>query len=240
MFSSPKTYSVLTTAGQPIGSLTQDFVDRLVSDVSSFLLGGRGWTVLQINHDERRVFVVSSPIGRQPTWGGFLPQFLGKELCQQILRVLTSNERYAYLDPEAMAVLNAQRVLFEHLDPARGGIEVDPNEIRWWTFAGGRINSTLRYALSILEPEWTVIPDNFAVKIRGSNLTSAWINTAIARLREEQFWNDETIWANVRAALPNYRLSKFQPLMPDWVERETLSRHLLDADGTRAFLSNNM
>ena len=164
VFSSPKTYSVLTTAGQPIGSLTQDFVDRLVSDVSSFLLGGRGWTVLQINHDERRVFVVSSPIGRQPTWGGFLPQFLGKELCQQILRVLTSNERYAYLDPEALAVLKAQRVLFEHLDPARGGIEVDPNEIRWWTFAGGRINSTLRYALSILEPEWTVIPKLLLVK----------------------------------------------------------------------------
>jgi ATP-dependent helicase Lhr and Lhr-like helicase len=238
VFSSPKTYAVLTASGQPIGTLTQDYVDRLVSDVSSFLLGGRGWTVLQINHDERRVFVVSSPMGRQPTWGGFLPQFLGKDLCQQILRVLTATERYPYLDSEATNVLNAQRVKFEHLDPVRGGIEVDPTEIQWWTFAGGRINSTLRYALSILEPEWTVIPDNFAVKIRGPNLTSAWIDRAIARLREEQFWNDESTWANVRAALPNYRLSKFQPLMPEWVERETLSHHLLDAEGTRAFVLN--
>ena len=85
-----------------------------------------------------------------------------------------------------------------------------------------------------------MIPDNFAVKIRSPNLTSAWINTAIARLREGQFWNDESTWANVRAALPNYRLSKFQPLMPEWVERETLSHHLLDAEGTLAFLSDNL
>lgn len=77
---------------------------------------------------------------------------------------------------------------------------------------------------------------------RGAHLMSVLerINTALARLREVPFWNDESIWVNVRAALPNYRLSKFQPLMPDWIERETLSRHLLDAEGTKAFLGNKM
>jgi ATP-dependent Lhr-like helicase len=34
-------------------------------------------------------------------------------------------------------------------DP-RGGIIVGEGEIRWWTFAGGRINSTLRHALEAL------------------------------------------------------------------------------------------
>jgi hypothetical protein len=40
----------------------------------------------------------------------------------------------------------------------------------------------------------------------------------------------------VEDSLPNYRLSKFQPLMPDWVERDVLSNHLLDITGTRAWL----
>jgi ATP-dependent Lhr-like helicase len=48
------------------------------------------------------------------------------------------------------------------------GVEVLPGEFRWWTFAGGRINATLRYALQAVDREWTVIPDNFAIKIRAS------------------------------------------------------------------------
>ena len=77
VFSSPQTYTVQTASGRPLGSLSQAFVDRLVDGVSSFLLGGRAWAVLQVRHDDRRVVVEAAPRGRQPTWGGFLPQFLG-------------------------------------------------------------------------------------------------------------------------------------------------------------------
>jgi hypothetical protein len=36
--------------------------------------------------------------------------------------------------------------------------------------------------------------------------------------------------------LPGYRLSKVQPLMSLWVEREVIASHLLDIDGARRFL----
>src|SRR5439155_24027216 len=81
VFSSPETYTVQTAGGQPLGSLNQAFVDRLVDGVSSFLLGGRGCAVVRVQHDDRRVIVETAPRGRQPTWGGFLPQFLGREIC---------------------------------------------------------------------------------------------------------------------------------------------------------------
>ena len=237
VFSTPKTYTVATLAGQSVGSLSQDFVDRLVCDVSTFLLGGRPWAVAQINHDDRRVVVVPSPIGRQPTWGGFLPQFLGKELCQQVLRVTTSTEAYPYLDPESLQVLQEQReTLGRFLDPERGGLAGDAAELQWWTFAGGRINSTLRYALSALEPDWTVVPDNYAVKVRGSSDSGAWLAETIDRLTRDDFWSDETLWETIHGSLPNYRLTKFQSLMPDWVEREVLSNHLLDVPGTKQWL----
>jgi ATP-dependent Lhr-like helicase len=43
----------------------------------------------------------------------------------------------------------------------------------------------------------------------------------------------------VARTLPNYRLSKFQPIMPPWVERETVARYLLDAGATWRWLSGS-
>jgi hypothetical protein len=37
--------------------------------------------------------------GKKPTWGGFIPQFLGFDLCQQIREVLTSDQDYATWTP---------------------------------------------------------------------------------------------------------------------------------------------
>ena len=240
VFSSPQTYTVQTAGGQPLGSLNQDFVDRLVDGVSTFLLGGRAWAVLRVQHDDRRVVVEPAPRGRQPTWGGFLPQFLGFELCQKILTILRSDEIYPYLDENAAAALAAHREsMAEILYPGKDGVEVDEGEVRWWTFAGGRINSTLRYALEALGPDWKVTPDNFLVRIRAEDIDAKLFDEARVRLANPEVWEDSRLWSEVAASLPDYRLSKFQPLMPDWVVRETLSRHLLDIRGTQAWIAKN-
>src|SRR5262249_49517212 len=153
-FTSPQSYTVERDQGGELGTLTQTFVDRLVEDVSCFLLGGRSWVVSSVNHNDRTVKVKPAPRGRQPTWGGFRPQFLGLELCQKIQDVLTSYDEPAYLGDEALMVLRSQRELHaEVLKSVRGGGEFDADGIRWWTFAGGRINSTLRYALQALHPD---------------------------------------------------------------------------------------
>jgi len=104
-----------------LGTLTQGFVDRLAEGVSCFLLGGRAWLVLRIAHDNRRIVVEPAPRGKRPTWGGFIPSFLGFHLCQKIGEVLTSEQTYAYLNPEAAAILTEQR---------RGmdGITIDPRQ----------------------------------------------------------------------------------------------------------------
>ncbi len=105
----------------------------------------------------------------------------------------------------------------------RTPIECVNGEVRWWTFAGGRINATLRYALEALGEGWQVIPDNFVVKVRGESLDQASFHRALGRLREIEFWEDEALWGRVAQALPNYRLSKFQPLMPPWIAREVVA-----------------
>ena len=238
VFSSPQSYSVETGSGQALGTLNQDFVDRLVDGVSTFLLSGRAWLVRMIRHDDRRVIVEAAPRGRQPTWGGFLPQFLGFDLCQRIRRFLAGTEPYAYLDEHAAAVLAEQRAV---LGPVLGGnrddLEIIDGEYRWWTFAGGRINSTLRHALASVAGDWRISTDNFTVRIRGDALNGGSFDAAMAQLRQEDLWQDEALWATVAAGLPGYRLSKFQPLMPPWVEREVIGRYLLDVPGAWSWLA---
>ena len=237
VFSSPQSYTVQTTGGKPLGSLNQAFVDRLVDGVSTFLLGGRGWAVVRIQHDDRRILVEPAPRGRQPTWGGYIPQFLGFDLCQKILEILTSDTPHAVCDPAAAAVLEEhRREMQEVVLPRVGGMEVEGDEIRWWTFAGGRINSTLRYALLAVGGDWKVVTDNFLVKVSGEDLTQRAFFDAVEKIKSPSLWDDDRIWAAVADSLPNYRLSKFQALMPEWVQREVVSTYLLDIDGARGWL----
>ena len=180
-----------------------------------------------------------APRGRQPTWGGFLPQFLGFHLCQKILDILTVNEQYPYLSQPAASLVDRERqTLAPLVSPKVGGIASNGNDVTWRTFAGGRINSTLRYALSSLEPGWTITPDNFSIRVRDQGLTEPHFKSVIRQLRSPDFWQDESVWQQVRASLPGYRLSKFQPLMPQWVEQEVLFDYLLDRPGTAAWVKD--
>ena len=237
VFSSPQSYTVQTSTGQPLGTLNQDFVDRLVDGVSCFLLGGRAWAVLEVRHYDRRVVVGPAPRGREPSWGGFVPQFLSEPVCRKMRDILTSDASYAYLTPEAALLLNDRRDALRGVLGADGaGVQIDDNEIRWWTFAGGRINTTLRHGLGSLLPGVQIIPDNVLLRLRGADLTYPRFEEALAILHDPAFWNDQGLWSGVFNSLPNYRLSKFQPLMPPWVEREVVASYLLDVRGAERWL----
>ncbi len=235
VFQSPETYRV-QDGERPVGNVDQDFVDRLSPGASCFLLGGRAWAVEGIDHNDRTIAVRPAPGGMGPSWSGYLPLFLGFEVCRQILWLLGGPPDRAlprYLHESAKASLSDSRESFEVvLDPIRGGgLERTDEGLTWWTFAGGRINSTLRYALSALVPEWTVVTDNFAVRIRGTSVLATTLDDAIEQMAEPEFWEDAELWRRIADGLPAYRLSKFQSFVPEWVEREMLATHLLDLAG---------
>jgi len=233
VFSSPQSYTVVTGTAS-VGTLQQDFVDRLVEGISTFLLGGRAWSVVHIDHKGREIKVSSAPRGKKPTWGGHTPQFLGFELCQRIKAVLASDESYGYLHETAAAALRERRNSFGDLALADGGrvLQIDDDEVRWWTFAGGRVNTTLKYALEAITP-WKVVPDNFLVRLRGDGDRARDLDAAMLRISEPAFWDDDEFWRKIAGGLPDYRLSKFQDVLPAATAREMLAGFLLDIPRAR-------
>lgn len=236
VFSTPQLYKVQTEAKRDIGSLEQAFVDRLVDEMSSFLLGGRAWFVVSVNHDDRLVRVRPAPRGNKPSWGGHIPQFLGFELCQEMKAVLTSDVQYLFLDEKAKAALNEWRGdLGQLLRDTRDALQFDGTTVTWWTFAGGRINQTLKYAL-----EWKggfkVVSDNFAVKVQGPGVTPDAVLEILEPMRQRDFWRSEETRQKLRSLVPEYRLSKFQQVLPDRWQTEMVGGYLLDFEGTERWL----
>ena len=240
VFSSPVLYKVKTKAGYVIGSLEQAFVDKLVEQMSSFLLGGRAWTVQHINHSDRAILVEPAPRGKKPTWGGFIPQLLGYELCQQIATVLKGNEPLPYIDEPTQVALDATRDdLGAQLQKASGQcIQYEPDRALWWTFAGGQINHTLKYGLQYGH-DWKIVADNFRLKIEGDSVGPATLGLALKEMRTQAFWDAPALQRFILAELPEYRLSKFQQALPDQFALEMVRNYLLDIPAAVAFLQES-
>jgi ATP-dependent helicase Lhr and Lhr-like helicase len=237
VFSSPVLYSVTTVPGRDLGSLEQGFVDRLVEQMSSFLLAGRAWTVDKVNHEDRVVTVREAPAGVKPSWGGYIPSMLGFELCQRIEKLLIEDTEYPYVDAPTAQYLRAHRDdLGELLRRSGAALQIEPGVARWWTFAGGRVNHTLKYGLEIKEG-WKVIADNFLVRIEGDGIGHETVGAAIGRMSVPGFWTDTNLKKALLGRLPNYRLSKFQDCLPEAFALEVVERYLLDVEGALRWLA---
>jgi ATP-dependent helicase Lhr and Lhr-like helicase len=236
VFSSPMLYRVVTVAGSDLGSLEQDFVDRLVEQMSSFLLGGRAWLVERVSHDDRVVTVRPAPRGVKPSWGGFVPQHLGFELCQRMKRVLTETVRYPYVDEPGFRHIQEKRDdLGDLLSRSGHAVQLDGNAARWWTFAGGRINHTLKYGLEVVGG-WKIVAGNFQLRIEGDGIGHESVRSAIGKMATQEFWDEPDLRRAVLARLPGYRLSKFQDCLPQRFALEVIENYLLDVEGTVRWL----
>jgi len=71
------------------------------------------------------------------------------------------------------------------------------------------------------------------VRAKGEGITPERFQDAIERLATLEVWDDAKLWRDAAESLPNYRLSKFQDLMPDWVEQKMVADSLHDISGAR-------
>lgn len=236
VFSSPVLYRVRTLNDRDLGSLEQAFVDRLVGGITSFLLAGRAWLAESVNHTDRIVRVVEAPKGREPSWGGFLPQFLSQPVCRAMRDVVTSGESYPFADDRAMAAVTEWRAdLAETLRGAPYGMRMTADSVEVWTFAGGQINATLRAAL---EAGWGLkaVAGNLLLRIASRDVQAKALSEIFKALSEPETWENPDIRRRFSTGLPGYRLSKFQDALPPEAAWELIAASLLNESGTIAYL----
>ncbi len=113
------------------------------------LLGGRSWKVTAVDWSKRSVAVAPTDDKGKSRWLGS-SRWLGFEVCQAVRRVLLregnaqlglSKRGSVQLDEVRALITATERqgsLLLEHLPSGR---------LRWWTFAGGAVNSALALRL---------------------------------------------------------------------------------------------
>ncbi len=150
---------------------------------------------------------------------------------------LKSNEDPRYVDARSRSALDAMRADLGPLLRRPGlSLQLEPGRALWWTFAGGKINHTLRLGLRVHE-DWTVAADNFRLKIEGDGVAFSTVEAAIRAMGESAFWQDPDRQIAILKQLPDYRLSKFQRALPARYSVEMVGEYLLDIPGARRFLT---
>jgi len=158
--------TIVTGKQQPIWVFAAIEVSALVFD-----RGRQTQLAEHVNHSDRTVRVHRASSGKKPSWGGYIPQMLSFELCQQIRKILTDESEYPYINDALAVELKAKRE--ERGKSLRGSavpVESFPGGAHIWTFAGGRINHTIR-SIFALVGGLKVISDNFQLRLEGGNAT---------------------------------------------------------------------
>jgi ATP-dependent Lhr-like helicase len=238
VFETPQEVRVLTTDRRVVGTLQTWFVQQVGSEQFVFVLAGRPWQVKHLDLEEGEMIVEPAPRGTPPRWGGGGP-LLGREIAEEMRRVLRSKEEYPFLTLAARQRLDAIRPQWRDLlDGERLSIRRQGREWSLYTFAGDRINLLLGRALSLLLG-CEVEGDSFVVVVKSSEqvpLAEGDLLEALASIRKPGFFSTERVTAMVRS-LPRGRLSKFQPLLPPDLEARFVAERLFDIEGLQDWLA---
>jgi len=236
VFSSPVEFEVASLSGDVIGTVEWDFLEKLLETHGAFYLSGQAWAIERVEWKKKLVVVSKAPAGKVPLWGGLSPRFIGYELSRKKRDVLTGTDVLSYLSSEAVAWLASLRGdKGEYLAGSFAPIENDARGILWHTWAGGRINNTIRFALKA-ELGVEVQATNELVRIPDSTIPWLEVTRLIEEMRFPAFWNDGPRMDRIQAMLPEWRLSKFQGYLPVAKRRELVAMTILDVPGTLRFL----
>jgi ATP-dependent helicase Lhr and Lhr-like helicase len=235
VFSTPSVLRVLHGA-QEIGMVDAFFLQDEDRRSAAFVLAGRPWRILSVNWKGGTCDVEPAEQGAYPRWFG-RPRLLSRVLCQAMRSVLVGEDVRPWWSKRAAAAIAQLREehAFLHDEPAPLTDELD-GSVKWWTYAGGRGNRLLAAALQDKLGD-KVTAGNEAVRLAGgAGQSQVAVRHAIRELAEGPAltWADAARWTDVSATA---RVSKFQPCLPEAVERELVARELMGVEDAAAALA---
>ncbi len=221
VFSAPPVLKVMHGTRE-VGSIDAWFVQQEDRRALCFVLAGRAWQVSRIDWKRGVCQVKPAEAGTYPRWMG-RPVLLSRVLCQAMREVLLDDREDPWWSKRVRVVMAEQREAYAFLADEPTPLVSEPDRVRWWTFAGGRANGLLA---AMLEAELgeRVTANNLCVTFtKGAAESDVAIGQAIDKLREPGVLT----WEAAREYAPSAargRISKFQPCLPEALERDLLAR----------------
>lgn len=224
VFASSQQYQVVTSGGRAVGQLDAWFAWSLAGQVqATFVLGGKHWSLLDIDRAHSQVVVEAAAEGSTPQWHG-PPRLLHFDLCQQVRTLLSEDQPLPFLDSKGQRLLGGLREMWQPLlQQAPVNLHVRGSGFRLFTFAGGRINQTLTLIweqVHQIRPTFNNYYLHFAEDFGD-------LESVMRRLLDPAPLQLETL-------LPPLQLGKFQRFLPPELEQRYRAERLLDLEGARA------
>jgi ATP-dependent Lhr-like helicase len=216
---------------EELGAADAMMLTRKIDGPRLLALAGRAWRVNHIDWRRRRCHVEPADDPAHSRWHG-QPQPHSYQLCQAKRHVLLGADPDAELSKRAVAELAKTREQDGHrAAPAATVIEQRGDDLRWWTWAGGRGNATLAAALPHLVDEPARL-DNHSLRLR-PNLTSAQLRAAIDTAAAGELPAPEVTDEAIREL-------KFGEALPPELAAATLAMRLTDEPAARAVLAQRL
>ncbi len=226
VFTAPPEFTVLHGRDE-IGRIDPSLLADRVEGPRLLLLGGRSWRLTWTDWKRRRCFVEPAEGGGRARWMSNAVGGVSFEIARSMRDVLLGVEVPAPLTQRASGVLaglrsdGTGRVHTGGLEISRGD-----DDLRWWTWAGYRVNATLKATLGNVADE-TQRVDDLSIRLRADLRPSSWrevVNAVQDRLCLPEV--DEKALTGL----------KFSEALPRHLAVATLAARLADLDHARAVL----
>lgn len=228
-FTAPPEFTVLQS-GKEVGRCDPALLTRAVQGPRLLLLAGRSWQVDWIDWKHRRCHVVpiegTGGVARWSTSSSFGTSF---ELARAIRDVVLGQDPPVRLTHRASAALAAARAaLADVADPNRTIVARSTDGVLWWTWAGTRVNATLKASLGPLADP-SARPDDLFIKLRDDLDPTTWHAAGASSGR--------TIDPDVDPEA--VRGLKFSAALPPDLAASTLAARLADHPNAREVLNES-
>src|SRR5690606_1024838 len=126
-----------------IGTLERWYVNAL-GDEFQFTLAGASWKTIKIDYDRSIIYVDEAKNSVPPNWMSD-SSFISYELSQEVLNIITSEDKYSFLNSAELAVLSIYREELTMTGLKKDTLIVDERKDGFiiTTYAGNRVNYTI-------------------------------------------------------------------------------------------------
>ncbi len=215
-----------------VGTIDSWFAQQDRKGPLTFVLSGRAWEVIRLDWRRGVCQVKPAQVGTYPRWMG-RPVLLSRPLCQSMRDVLLDSARDVWWSERAATVIDELRESQAFLPATGTAVVSEASKAWWWTFAGGKANTLLALRLQEILGD-KVTSNNLCVIFSGEAAKSD--QTILEAIRTFAVPGGLT-WEHARRHAPSAargRVSKFQPCLPEELERDLIARSLLDLEGALA------